>query len=50
MSSFVQYVGVNHSRADVFVTQQLLDRADIIAGFSKCVAKEWRKVCSVLRL
>ena len=39
MASLVQDVGINHRRADVLVTQQFLDRADIIAGFKQVRGK-----------
>lgn len=47
MPSFVQYVGVKHGRANVFVTEKFLDRPDVITTFkqvrdermAKCVTR-----------
>jgi hypothetical protein len=35
VASFVQHMGVDHGRAYVFVAQQLLNRADVIARFQE---------------
>ena len=35
MAPSVQHVDINHGRTDVFVTQQLLDRTDVIIGFKQ---------------
>jgi hypothetical protein len=39
-------VGVDHGGADVFMPEEFLDSADIIAG--RWVAKEWRRVLGCL--
>jgi hypothetical protein len=35
MASLIQNMGVDHRSADIVMTQQLLDRANIVAGFKQ---------------
>ena len=39
MPPSVQDMGVDHSRADVFMAQQLLDGANVITGFEQMGGK-----------
>jgi hypothetical protein len=39
MSSLIEDVGVNHRRAHITVPEQLLDRADVVAGFEQMCRK-----------
>ncbi len=39
MASFVQYMGVTHGRADVFVPEEFLDSADIVARLKQMHGK-----------
>ena len=43
MAPFVQVVGVDHRRVDVFVTEKLLDRAGIITPLKEWVANKWQQ-------
>ena len=45
--SYLQHMRVNHRRAHITVAQQLLHRANVCPDCSKCVAKLWRRVCTV---
>lgn len=35
MASLVPHVGLNHGRADIFVSHQFLNRADVVSGFQQ---------------
>jgi hypothetical protein len=35
VTSLVQHVGVNHGRADIFVSHQFLNCADVVSGFQQ---------------
>jgi len=43
-------MGINHSGSDITVTQQFLNRADIIVACNKWLAKLCRKVWADARL
>ncbi len=43
-------MGVDHCRADVFVTQKLLDRADVVAVFQKMSGKRMAQAMAARRL
>lgn len=48
-AALVQDVRTNHRRPDIAVAEQFLDRPDVVAASSKCVAKEWRKLWQLAR-
>jgi len=39
----IENVGVDHRGGDLLVTEELLDRADVVTGSKRPVAKEWRR-------
>ena len=39
MASPVQHIRVNHGRADVFVSQEFLDRTNVVAGLKQMCGK-----------
>ena len=43
----VEDVGVDHGGGDIAVTQELLDSADVVAGFEEVGAKLWRRLLQV---
>jgi hypothetical protein len=49
MASFVQYVGVNHGSADIFVAHEFLDRSDVVTAFEQVSGKGMAK-CVVARI
>jgi hypothetical protein len=34
-STFIQYMGVDHRRADIAMTEKLLHRANVVSGLQK---------------
>ena len=40
----VQHMGVNHRGSDVFVTEQLLNRADVVAVFKQMRSRSLLRV------
>ena len=46
----IEHVRVDHRRADVRMTQQLLHRSDVVPRFEQMVANECRSVCGVAGL
>jgi len=43
MASFVQDMGIDHGRADVFMAEKFLDGADVVARFKQMRGKGMSK-------